>query len=85
MDAMQILVIILSVFLAIFLVLAIVLTVELIRVTKQIKMIATTTQSAVARINNVAVTAGKFVSPAFLAKFAADQFKKHSKSSKKED
>lgn len=79
MDAMQILVIILSVFLALFLILAIVLIVQLIRVTKQIRMIATTTQNAVERVNNFAATATKFASPAFIAKFVADQFKKHKK------
>lgn len=62
MDAMQILVIILSVFLAIFLVLAIILIIQLIRVTKQIRMIATTTQSAVERVSNIASTAGKIIS-----------------------
>lgn len=85
MDAMQILVIILSVFLAIFLVLAIILIIQLIRVTKQIRMIATTTQSAVERVSNIASTAGKIVSPAFIAKFVSDQFKKYNKSKKKED
>lgn len=79
MDAMQILVIILSIFLALFLTLAIILIVQLLKVTKQIQMIATTTQSAVDRVSNLAATAGKIVSPAFLAKFVADQFKKHTK------
>lgn len=84
MDAMQILVIILSIFLALFLILAIVLIVQLIRVTKQIQMIASTTQTAVNRVSDFASTAGKLVSPAFIAKFVADQFKKHNKK-KKED
>lgn len=79
MDAMQILVIILSFFLALFLILGIILTVQLIRVTKQIRMIASTTQSAVERVNNFATTATKLASPAFLAKFVADQFKKYKK------
>lgn len=81
---MQILVIILSIFLAAFLILAIVLTVELIRVTRQIKTIATTTQTAVERVSNFASSAGKLVSPAILAKFVGDQISKHKKS-KKED
>jgi hypothetical protein len=86
MDAMQILVIILSVFLAIFLLSGIILTIQLIRVTKQIRMIATTTQSAVDRVSNLASTAGKIISPAFIAKFVTDQFKKYNKKSKlKED
>lgn len=83
---MQILVIILSVFLAIFLLSGIILTIQLIRVTKQIRMIATTTQSAVDRVSNLASTAGKIISPAFIAKFVTDQFKKYNKKSKlKED
>lgn len=86
MDAMQILVIILSVFLALFLVLAIVLTIQLIKVTKQIKAIASTTQSAVEKVNNFAVTATKFVSPAFVAGIIGDQIKKFKKNKKsKED
>ena len=85
MDAMQILVIVLSVFLAIFLVSAIVLVVQLIRVTRQIRMIASTTQSAVDRVSNLASTAGKIISPAFIAKFVTDQFKKYKKSKSKED
>ena len=82
MDAMQILVIILSIFLTLFLILAIVLIVQLIRVTKQIRMIATTTQSAVERVSNFAGTASKFVSPAIIAKFVSQQFKKHKKNKK---
>lgn len=83
---MQILVIILSVFLAVFLLSGIILTIQLIRVTKQIRMIATTTQSAVDRVSNLASTAGKIISPAFIAKFVTDQFKKYNKKSKsKED
>lgn len=86
MDAMQVLVIILSVFLALFLILAIVLVVQLIRVTKQIKMIAATTQSAVERVGHFASTAGKFASPAIIAKFVSSQFKRYTKSKKtKED
>ena len=84
MDAMQILVIILSVFLAVFLILAIVLTIELIRVTKQIRMIATTTQSAVERVSNLATTAGKIISPAFVMKIVAEQLSKYSKSKSKD-
>lgn len=85
MDAFQVLVIILSVFLAVFLVLAIVLTVELIRVTKQIKMIATTTQSAVDKVSNLASSAGKLVSPALIAKFFTEHVMKSKKSKKEED
>ena len=85
MDAMQILVIILSIFLAVFLILAIVLTAQLIQVTKQIKMIADTTQSAVERVNDIAVSAGKIISPALIAKFVNDQIKRYKKSNNKED
>lgn len=85
MDAMQILVIILSVFLALFLVLAIILTIQLIRVTKQIRMIATTTQSAVDKVGNFAATAGKLVSPALIMQFISDQMKKRKKSNKEEE
>jgi hypothetical protein len=85
MDAMQILVIILSVFLAVFLLSGIILTIQLIRVTKQIRMIATTTQSAVDRVSTIASTAGKIISPAFIAKFVTDQFKKYNKNKSKED
>lgn len=79
MDAMQILVIILSIFLAIFLVSAIVLIIQVIRVTKQIQMIVTTTQSAVDRVSNFAASAGKLVSPAIIAKFVGEMFKKYKK------
>ena len=83
MDAMQILVIILSTFLGLFLILAIVLVVQLIKVTKQIKMITTTTQTAVERVSNFAATASKFVSPAIIAQFVGQQVKKYKKNSKK--
>lgn len=82
MDAMQILVIILSVFLALFLILAIVLTVQLIKVTKQIKMIASSTQNAVDRVGNFAATASKFASPALIAQLIGDQIRKYKKSKK---
>ncbi len=85
MDAMQILVIILSIFLALFLVLAIILTFQLIRVTRQIRMIATTTQSAVDKVSNLAASAGKLISPALIAKFFSEHIMKSKKSSKKED
>lgn len=83
MDAMQILVIILSIFLAVFLVLAIILTVQLLRITKQIRTIATTTQSAVERVSSFAGTAAKLVSPAFIAQLVMEQVDKFRKSSKK--
>lgn len=82
MDAMQILVIILSIFLAVFLVLAIVLVVQLIKVTKQIKMITTTTQTAIERVSSFATSATKFVSPAIIAKFVGEQMNKYKKNKK---
>jgi len=85
MDAMQILVIILSIVLAVFLISGIVLIVQLIRVTKQIQMIATTTKSAVDRVSNLASSAGKLVSPAIIAKFVGEMFKKYKNKNKKEN
>lgn len=79
MDAMQILVIILSVFLAVFLALAIALTILLIRVTVRIRRIAATTEATVNSINKVAMTAVQFASPAFIVKLVksfAGKFKK---------
>ncbi len=77
MDAMQVLVVILSIFLGLFLILAIVLMVQLIRVTKQIKMIATTTQTAVSRVQDFASTAAKLASPALIAQIVGEQIKKY--------
>lgn len=76
MDAMQILVIILAIFLALFLVLAIVLVVLLIKVTKQIKSVTNTAQSAADHINSFAANASKVTSPALIAKFVLDQVNK---------
>lgn len=69
MDAMQILVIILSVFLAIFLLLAIGLTVLLIKVTRQIKTVTTTAQSAADKLNSVAGNVSRLTTPALMAKY----------------
>ena len=76
MDAMQILVIILSSFLALFLILSIVLVVLLIKVTRQIKSVTSSAQNTVDHINNLAMNASKLTSPALIAKFVMDQFKK---------
>lgn len=76
MDAMQILVIILSTFLALFLLLSVVLVVLLIKVTKQIKSVTTTAQSAAEHINNLAGNVSKIASPALIAKVVMDQIKK---------
>lgn len=76
MDAMQILVIILSIFLALFLLLAIVLVVLLIKVTKQIKSVTSTAQTAVEKINSVALNMSKITSPALLIRTVMKQFNK---------
>ena len=68
MDAMQILVIILSVFLAVFLALAIALTILLIRVTVRIRRIAVTTEATANYINKLTMSAVQFASPAFIIK-----------------
>lgn len=76
MDAMQILVIILSVFLALFLILAIVLVSLLIKVTKQIRTVTSTAQSAADKLNSVALGVSKFATPALVGKFIISQFSK---------
>lgn len=76
MDAMQILVIILSSFLALFLLLAIILVVLLIKVTKQIKNVTSTAQSAADNINSFVGNVSKVTSPAIIAKMVMDQLKK---------
>lgn len=76
MDAMQILVIILSAFLALFLLLAIILTVLFIKVTAQIKKVTTAAQSTAEHINSLAANVTKVTSPAIVAKLVLDQLKK---------
>ena len=76
MDAMQILVIILSAFLALFLLLAIILTILFIKVTAQIKKVTTTAQSTAEHINSLAANVTKVTSPAIVAKLVLDQLKK---------
>ncbi len=78
-NAAEILVVILSVVLAIFLILSIVLTVLLIKITKQIKQVTTTAQSAVENVNQFAMNVTKFSSPALIGKFFFDQVKKYRK------
>jgi len=79
MDAMQILVVILSIFLALFLLLAIILVVLLIKVTRQIKKVTSTAQNAAEHMNDLAINVSKFVSPAIIAKFVMKQFNKAKK------
>lgn len=85
MDAMQILVVILSIFLAIFLVLAIALTVMLMRVTKQINEIATSTRSTIDKVNTFASSAVQMASPALLAKLVSSQIDRFRKKNKKKE
>jgi cell division protein FtsB len=76
MDAMQILVIILASFLAVFLLLAVILTILLIKVTRQIKSVTTTAQTAVEKFSAIATNVTKVTSPALIAKMVMDQVKK---------
>lgn len=76
MDAMQLLVIILSSFLAVFLLLAVILVVLLIKVTRQIKSVTTTAQSTVEKFSAIATSVTKVTSPALIAKMVMDQIKK---------
>ncbi len=75
-NAAEILVIILSVFLALFLLLGIILTVLLIRVTKQIRQVANKADNVVGHVNQFAMNATKFSSPALIGKFVFDQVRK---------
>lgn len=79
MDAMQILVIILSSFLALFLLLAIALTVMVIKLTAQIRQVAATAQSVAEHVNSLAANATKFTSPVVLGKLIYNQIKKFRK------
>lgn len=83
MDAMQVLVIILASFLALFLLLATVLVVLLIKVTRQIKSVTTTAQSAAEHINSMAAGVSKVASPALIAKLILEQVNKVLKEGKK--
>jgi hypothetical protein len=83
MDAMQVLVIILASFLALFLLLAIALVVMLIKVTRQIKSVTTTAQSAAEHINSLAAGVSKVASPALIAKLVLQQVNKVFKEGKK--
>ncbi len=83
MDAMQVLVIILASFLALFLLLAIVLIVLLIKVTRQIKGVTATAQSAAQQFSSLATNASKVASPALIAKLVLSQINKMRKEGKK--
>ena len=79
MDAMQILVIILSVTLAVFLLLGIVLTILLIRVTIQIQNVTNTAQRAADQLESFAVQASRLATPALFGKTIIILFKKFKK------
>lgn len=79
MDAMQILVIILSVFLAIFLILGIILLALLIKVSLQIKKVTTTAQHAADQLEAFAAQASRLATPALFGKFIVKQLKKFKK------
>lgn len=83
MDAMQVLVIILASFLALFLLLAIALVILLIKVTRQIKSVTTTAQSAAEHINSLAAGVSKVASPALIAKLVLEQVNKVFKEGRK--
>ncbi len=68
MDWAMVLVIILSVFLALFLAVAIILVVMLIKVTKQIKSIASVAERTAVKFEHAATNAATFTSPVALMK-----------------
>lgn len=65
-DAMYVLVIILSVFLAIFLLVGIISMILIIKLTKQIRDISSTAQTAVSRVSAFANNIAKLSSPTIL-------------------
>lgn len=67
MDAMQILVVILSAFLAAFLILGIVLAIMLIQVTRQIRQISEKAGNAVTKASMFAENVAKFTTPSIMA------------------
>lgn len=79
MDALQVLVIVLSVFLALFLLAAIILTVLLIKVTLEIKKVAKTAQFAADSLSSMVTDASRLLSPAMLGKFIYNQIRKFRK------
>lgn len=83
MNAMEILVIILSIFLAIFLLAGIILAVLLIRITRQIRRVTSSAEKTALNIENVSSAFAKYSSPVMVGKLFADQFKKHRKSKEK--
>ena len=79
MNAMEILVIILSVFLAVFLLIGIILAVLLVKVTQQIKRVTTTAEKAANNIEGIVGNVSKATSPLFILKMVQGQVKKFGK------
>lgn len=79
MDAMEILVIILSVTLAVFLILAIILTILMIRVTVQIRNVAATAQHTADTIDAVTTKLSRLATPMTIGKFMLRRFKQNKK------
>ncbi len=69
MDGFQILVIILSIFLGIFLILGILLTTIIIRLTRQIQVIAENAKIAVTRVASTAKNVSNATSAAYMGRF----------------
>lgn len=82
-TAAEILVIILSVVLAIFLIVGIVLLVYLIRLSAEIRKIATSASRTVDSIESAVSGASKWVSPVFMAELIGRYMRKFTKQSKK--
>lgn len=79
MDPFQILVIVLSVLLAIFLVLGIVLTIIIIKITREIKAVATGARVTAERFAATATNVSNITDAAYVGKFVAkfiDKIKK---------
>ncbi len=79
MNAMEILVIILSAFLALFLLIGIVLAVLLIKVTTQIKRVTMSAERTVNGLESVVAGVGKVTTPAMLGKIIISQINKRRK------
>lgn len=71
MDWFQVLVIILSVFLAVFLVLGIILTAIIIKLTKQIGVIAENAKTAVTRVATTATHVSNATDPVYVGRFVS--------------
>lgn len=69
MDWFQVLVIILAIFLAVFLILGIVLTAIIIKLTKQIQVIAENAKTAVVKAATTASNVSNLTSPAYAMRF----------------